>query len=218
MNKFSEFLTGIKVLEEVESPYNGKITVIKSFGFGTYLQVDGLTQSGGILTRIWNKVLKKIRYAKSDIQNILILGLGGGSVVGLIKKYWPEAKITAVDIDPVIVGLGEKYLGLNKNGVKVVISDAYKFLTSNVSHRTSKFDLILVDLYRGDEFPKEFHTEKFVKLVKSNLVGDGTAVFNRLYYGDKRSESVKFGNMLEKSFSKVKVVYPEANIMFVCSK
>lgn len=213
-----DFLSGTTVLEEIDSPINGKITVVKSLAFGTYIQVGGLTQSGGILYDVWKKPLKKVAGNDKQVARVLILGLGGGTVVKLVRKFWPEAKITAVDLDPTMVELGKKYLGLNAQDIKVVISDAFSFLAGHKSVTTYHFDLILIDLYVGFEFPKEFESEKYISLVKTHLANDGMAIFNRLYYGDERSVAVKFGNKLEKIFSKVDVVYPEANIMFICKK
>ncbi len=218
MGKISDFLAGIKILEEVESPINGKITVVKSLAFGTYLQVGGLTQSGGIIKNIWNRTLKQVDSRKKIVNSVLILGLGGGSIVEVVKKYWPDAKITAVDFDSEMVRLGKKYLKLESKNVKVVIFDANDFLTTHYSQHAYRFDLILVDLYVGDEYPKKFESIKFLELIKKFLTNNGTAVINRLYYDKKRSESVKFGLLLEKIFSKVDVIYPQANIMLVCKK
>lgn len=217
MNKLSNFLTGIRILEETESSFSGKITVISGVAFGKYIQVGGLTQSGGIIKSIWNKSLKEVKNKKNDVKTCLVLGLGGGSVVDVIHKYWPDVKITAVDIDPVMVELGEKYLGLNRNDIKVEIGDAYEKSKSIFKSKIS-FDLISIDLYNGDVFPPKFEKLEFLKLILKLLTENGIAVFNRLYYGEKRSQSVKFGNLLSKVFSKVEVVYPEANIMFVCDR
>ena len=68
MGKLADFLAGLKVVEDVESPINGKVSVIKSLAFGTYLQVSGLTQSGGIIVDIWSKTLKKIKTQKSKVK------------------------------------------------------------------------------------------------------------------------------------------------------
>ena len=222
MGKIGDFLTGIQVLEEVDSPINGKIKVIKGLAYGTYIQVEGLTQSGGILKSVWKKPLKKVASSKQQVARVLILGLGGGTVAGLVRGFWPEAKITGVDLDPVMVELGRKYLGLDKYKVKVVIGDAYKYIEQGAKNKEPRrelksYDLILVDLYIGREFPKKFESENYIHLVRNILAGEGIVIFNRLYYGEKRSEAVKFGKKLEKMFSKVDVVYPEANVMYVCS-
>lgn len=198
-------MIGTKILEEQKSKYNGDLKVVRSLGLGTYIQSDGLTQSGGIVESIWKSTLRKIKSAKTQINDCLILGLGGGTVVKLIRKYWPEANITGVDIDPVIVELGKKYLGLNESDVDIKIGDASKFTKE-------KYDLVIVDLYNGYNFPKKFEDDYFLKsLTKNNLV-----IINRLYFGDKRPLAVKFGLKLQKIFKGVEYYYPEANLMFLC--
>lgn len=215
MNKLADFLKGKTILEEVNSNINGKIIVERGLAFGTYISVGNLTQSGGIIQDIWKKSLKKAVSTK-DVDKVLILGLGGGTVVKLLRKYWPNAKITGVDIDPVMVEMGEKYLGLDKSDVEVVIEDAYEYVRIS-SETKRKFDLVLVDLYVGDEFPEKFESEKFLRCLKKIIAEGKVAIFNRLYYGEKRGEAVRFLKKLEKIFNKVDVVFPEANVMFICS-
>src|SRR3989338_7700264 len=95
---------------------------------GTYIQAGGLTQSGGIVEIIWKKTLKKVKSEEGKVKSALILGLGGGTVAKLIRKNWPEAKITGVDIDPVMIELGKKYLHLDESQVKIKIQDATKVI------------------------------------------------------------------------------------------
>jgi spermidine synthase len=210
---------GTKILEERKSKFNGELKVVRTLGFGTHIQAEGLTQSGGIVESIWKSTLKRIVNCKLKIKNCLILGLGGGTVAKLIRKNWSEARITGVDIDSVMIELGKKYLNLNEYKVDILIADASNL--SNLSNLpnwpNSKFDLIIVDLYQGDKYPEKFETENYIQLVRSNLTRSGIVVFNRLYYGDKRPQAVKFGNRLKKIFSKVSWFYPEANLMFLCS-
>jgi spermidine synthase len=195
------------VLEEVDSKINGQIKVVRSLGFGTYLQVDNLTQSGGIINAIWKGVLRKIKNQKSKVKNCLILGLGGGTVAKLINKNWPEAKITGVDLDPIMVKLGTRYLGLDTSRVKVVIADASAYrLVPNA------FDIVIVDLYIGKEFPAKFTSDVFLKKLSNNKL----VIFNRLYFGDKKTEDLAFSQKLKKFFSKVEVVYPVANMIIIC--
>jgi spermidine synthase len=196
---------GVKILEEKDSKYNGHLRVVRSLGLGTYIQAGGLTQSGGVVGTIWKPVLKKVKGKRQEVKEVLILGLGGGTAAKYIRLLWPESKITGVDIDPIMVELGNKYLGLDKVNVDAKIADAYGF-------NSSGYDLVIVDLYNGDQFPRKFEDGKFLKrLTKNKLV-----IFNRLYFGDKRPEAVKFGNKLQKIFSEVTWFYPEANLMFIC--
>lgn len=203
---------GTKILEEKKSKFNGQIRVVRSLGFGTYVQAEGLTQSGGIVEPIWRSTLKKINAKKINAKSVLILGLGGGTVAKLVQKFWPEAKITGVDIDPIMIEMGKKYLGIDKK-VKIAISDASNFLTHHSS--LPSYDLIFVDLYNGDKFPKRFETENFVHLVRLHLSRSGMAVFNRLYYRDKKKEADKFEMKLRNNFLDVEKFKPMANVMFL---
>jgi len=224
MNKLFNFLGGVRVLEKVNSRINGKVEVIKSFAFGTYIQVGGLTQSGGVVNSVWKAALKKLKNEKTKKRkNCLILGVGGGGNAAIVGRLWPGAKITGVDIDPVMVEMGKKYFGLDELGVELVIEDAKIFLKSKIKNLParqvgpkSKFDLILVDLYVGDNYPTRFESDDYIHLVKTTLASGGVAIFNRLYYGKKRKDAVRFSEKLEKIFPKVEVIYPEANVIYIC--
>lgn len=218
MGKLADFLTGTKILEEVFSPINGKIQVVKSLAFGTYIQVGGLTQSGGVVYDVWKTSLKRVQQSLVANHRTLILGLGGGSTAKLVRKFWgDDVEIVGVDIDPIMVELGRRYFDLDSYNVKVVIDDAGSFLAANYQIPTKRFDLVLVDLYIGDEFPKKFESEDFLKHILKLLNNHGIAVFNRLYYGEKRKDAMNFLKTLERVFKEVEVVYPEANILFLCS-
>lgn len=194
---------GQKFVYEIDSKYNGHLRVVKTFGLGTYIQSGGLTQTGGVVESIWKSTLKKIR--KNDISKILILGLGGGTLAKLLKRIYPLAKITGIEIDPIMIELGNKYFDLSSYDVDVKIMDASKF-------KIGSYDLIIVDLYNGDKYPEKFETVSFLKsLKKSKLV-----IFNRLYYGEKKEKAIKFELKLKKVFGRVDLFYPTANIMFFC--
>lgn len=214
-------MIGTKILEERKSKFNGTIRVVKTWGLGTYIQVEGITQSGGIVVGIWRSTLGKIRDTRYEIQNVLILGLGGGTVAKLIRKQWPGAKITGVEVDPAMVELGKKYLGLDDVDAEIVVADARKFLKKpdrSLISIPDRYDVILVDLYKGRSVPKQFEIDSFLSSARRRLAESGCIVFNRLYYGEKRPEAMKFAEKLEKIFPKVEYFYPEANLMLLCYK
>ncbi len=215
MNKLNDFLAGRQILAEVDSPINGKLTVVRELAWGTHITAGGITQSGGIAQDIWKTTFRTI--AQKDFKNVLIVGLGGGGIAKLIHKNWDEAKITGIEIDPLIVELGNKYLGLNKIKVKTLIGDGVEYSAELLSEG-KKYDLICVDTYVGQTYPKKFESLKFLNIVKKLLTKDGVVIFNRLYYKEKVLEAHEFKNRIEKIFPSVETVKPEANIMFVCSR
>jgi spermidine synthase len=150
-------------------------------------------------------------------EGVLILGLGGGSCAKLIKKYWQYAKITGIDFDKKIVELGKKYLSLSDVNAEIIVDDAFEFVEKAVKEKRI-YDLIIVDLYVGREYPVIFEGDIFVENIKKILNQKGIVIFNRLYFGEKRPQTAKFGRKLEKYFSNVEYFYPEANVMLICRK
>jgi len=201
-----------KVLETGHSPFNGEVKVVRSLAWGTYIQAGGITQSGGVVEQIWKDVVKKI---SGEFGKVLILGFGGGSAAKIIRKKFKNSKIIGVEIDPLMIKMGKKYLRMAEVEAKVYVDDALEWLVKN---KDKKFDLIVVDIYQGRNFPAVFGSDRFLNLIKSVLSKDGVLVFNRLYTSDAkvRKSALSFGKKLEKKFKKVICLFPCANLIFLC--
>jgi spermidine synthase len=172
----------------------------------------GLWQVCGPVRTIWKYALDRVK--KEQVKKALILGLGGGSIARLIRENWKDAAIVGVDIDQTIVDLGKDYLGLSNLDVDIVIGDAYAFLEKA---RAKQYDLICIDTYIGDSFPKQFESAPFLENVHRVLSPQGLAIFNRLYYAEKRKVADAFEKNLKKHFTNVQPLYPELSALFVCS-
>lgn len=201
-----------KILEEVESPINGKIQVVKTLE-GIRILGAGLSQSGWLLKKIWDVALRRVKEEKPEIKKVLVLGLGGGSVAELISYYWPQASMTGVDKDKVMIDLGKRHLNLKSiPNLKIVLGDAEGFIKKT----KGKFDIVLVDIYVGRKIPKQFKKREFIESVADLLTGGGVSCFNHIYSADEKEDAHNFGKKLRKIFPVVKEVRPEANIIFLC--
>ncbi len=202
------------VVERRVSSINGELVVIRDLAFGTYIHGGDIPQSGGLAESIWKQVLKNFK--DRDITSCLIVGLGGGSIAKLVRKNWQASKIVGVDIDPVIVELGRKYLKLDQQEVEAHIEDAEKFIGEAVKAH-DLYDLICFDTYVKQDFPSKFESIELIRNVKKLMAKNGMAIFNRLYGPDERKKAINFEKTLLKVFPKVDRFFPEANVMFVCS-
>src|SRR5262245_19705123 len=108
-------------------------------------------------------------------KNILMLGLGGGSISTYLGRFLPEAVITTVEIDPGVIKAAKSYFGLRETErMRYRAADGRVFL-----HRNSElYDLILLDAYRGGYVPFHLLTREFYALVKQRLAPGGAAAFN----------------------------------------
>ena len=208
-----KFFRGYSVLEKIESKINGEIEVRENILGERWLLARGMTQSGRSMENLWQK---PISHLPLTIDHCLILGLGAGSAAKVIHNLFPKAKIVGVEIDPIMIKMGEKHFDLSTvKNLEIKIADAI----STINHQPSTinhYDLILVDLYLGDKVPTKAKTEKFIKGVKKRLSPSGIAIFNRLYYKKKKKEANEFGSRLKKIFSQVKEVRSSSNLFFIC--
>lgn len=216
-----------KTIEEVDSPINGKIKVVKDLQ-GIRLIVGGVSQSGWSMKSVWKKGLYRIKDYLVSPDRVLILGLGGGSAAEVVTNIWNNTNITGVDIDASMVDLGKKYLKLGKiENIKFVITDAYRWVLDNQPGKVSQtrekrkkaralYDLILVDVYRGDRIPDAFRREVFLKAVKNMLTSYGIVAYNHLYGPSDKENAKNLQKMLRKIYPKVVAFYPSSNVIFIC--
>ena len=95
---FKKIFFGGELIEEIESPINGKIQIFDQFSSKKFVRVGGITQSGEIVEKIWENVLVALRCSSFGIHNSLILGLGCGTVAELLAKKWPDIRITGIEL------------------------------------------------------------------------------------------------------------------------
>ena len=108
-------------------------------------------------------------------KSILMLGLGGGSISTYLGRFLPEAAITTVEVDPGVVAAAKTHFGLRETDrVRYRAGDGRVFL--NRDHE--RYDLILLDAYRGGYVPFHLLTREFYLLVRQRLAPGGAAAFN----------------------------------------
>ncbi len=191
-----------KTLLKKKSKVSGLIEVKEWLGEKT-LAVENMIQSGGIVKNVWQKALKKV---KASPKKILVLGLGGGTVIQLIKSKWPEASLIGLELDLEIIKAGKEFFGLEQTENLVIVNgDAFEWTSEE------KFDLILVDLYLGREFSVRAGGEKFLEKIKKLLTKKGMVIFNRL----KTDETAGFEKRLREAFVEVAIVKTSTNHLFL---
>jgi spermidine synthase len=198
------FFLGAEVLEKIHSSINGEILVVEDLFGKREMRVGEVAQSGGLVKKLWSQLFQ-VQSSKFKVQSCLILGLGCGTLAKIISTKFPKSRMIGVEIDPLVVELGKKYFGLGEiPNLKIIITDAIKFVDDlRLTIHDSRFDLIVVDLYVGQEFPQEAESDQFLSRLKKILRRDGIVIFNRLYYNPQHQ---KLANQLVK---KLTIVFPQ---------
>lgn len=190
MNSFQKYWSYFfrLIVEQQSSKYNEQLIV--AIQDGKYvLNTKNANYSFASLHRVFQKVFHKIDMTNKQFQNVLLLGVGAGSIPTIIyKELKLNPIIDGVEIDEKVVELGNKYFGLNSfTNLNVIVGDAANF----VKKTDKKYDLIIVDLFNGINVPTEFLTLNFFEQLKGLFNIKGELLFNFVAYNHETKTKAK---------------------------
>jgi spermidine synthase len=139
-------------------------------------------------------------------KRILLLGTGGGSLVHFLRHHYPDSHLTSVDIDGELLDLMHEKMHLPKadDQLTYVIDDAAHYL----QHCNQTFDLILVDIFIGDQSPDWLLSSANMQLLYTLLNSSGAVAYNLLI--DDESEFDQYYRDLRSVFSQQTLCIPVA--------
>jgi spermidine synthase len=111
----------------------------------------------------------------AQARNILEIGLGGGRTASYLHDFIPGATVTCVELDPEVIALAQRYFAVRPDArLRLVERDGRIFTRA----ARDRYDLILVDAYRGTFVPFHLTTREFYRIVKSKLSPGGAMAQN----------------------------------------
>lgn len=148
-------------------------------------------QSFGALHRVWQQTMDHVLLPEAPPLNVLLLGLGGGSVPAILRgERGIRAPITAIELDPAMVQLARDHFGLDKvAALEVIIGDA----TIQVHALRDRFDLVLVDLFDDLDLARGVDARGFLHGLRDRCDDGGVVCFNTVAYdaaSDRRCQAV----------------------------
>jgi spermidine synthase len=191
----------------VERDGNSTVMKYKETGDVYSIVVDGSFYTG----RLWDYFTIGPVLAENP-KDILILGLGGGTVIKQFLGLF-DARIDVVEISPKVVELAKAHFGIEESGrLKIFIDDAFDF----VKKAGRKYDVIIVDAFEGDIIPEKFTTFEFMQAVASRLSEKGVAIANTITSGFLiRTSDIIFQNA-ERTFPSVFALDDQSNRLVIC--
>ncbi|KKW09623.1 MAG: hypothetical protein UY49_C0042G0007 [Microgenomates group bacterium GW2011_GWC1_49_7] len=189
-----------QVVARYSTPYNKDIRVVEEQRKYKLL-VNGARQSGEFIKSLWQEAFAVLGVIPSpEIRSILVLGVAGGTVIHLLREIYPNAVITAVDIDERMIEIGKKYFSLSSiSGLTLTVADARNY----VMEQKKKWDLVVIDLYIGATIPPFVGEEQFLRALKTIMTAHGILLINYLYELEYRRLSDIYLAKLQNIFSRV---------------
>ena len=117
-------------------------------------------------------------------QDIVMIGLGGGSLAKFCYRHLKDSAIQVVEINPHVIALRDEFhVPPDDERFTVVRGDGARF----VRRRDARCDVLLVDGFDSDGLPSRLCSQRFYDDCAAMLRPDGIMVVN-LHYGHARFE------------------------------
>lgn len=86
--------------------------------------------------------------ALPKVERVLLLGLGGGAAVHLLREWCPGAHITALELNPMHIRLARRFFDVKGRDLTLIEGDARAYVEN---YRGAPFDLVIEDVFQDSE-------------------------------------------------------------------
>lgn len=172
-----------------EKTVNGNNYQVKSAGNTRRIYKNGVLHSAFNPTKlftgsVWDLLsVPALFLAPTDIKRVLMLGVGGGTVIHQLGHLTDIPRIDAVDLDKTQLMLARKFFDIKSSSrIKLHHAEAKSWLEAN-SHQ--QFDIIIDDIFieqDGEPIRAVTSDKKWIKQLLSMLSDNGILVQN---YADR---------------------------------
>ena len=170
------------VLYEKTSAYNTIVVTEEENGLRTLrFGKDGARQSA---VKLGDPDYLALPYAQvalvglalsEETRRFLVVGLGGGTLPMFLRKYYPNATIDTVDIDPEVVDVAKKFFGFHEDELmNAYVGDGRQFIEKS----RLPYDVIFLDAFGANSIPAHLTTQEFLQAVRRAVMPGGVVVGN----------------------------------------
>jgi spermidine synthase len=108
-------------------------------------------------------------------RSALVIGLGGGTIPGFLRKRFPQMRIDVVDIDPGVVEVAKSHFGFREDELmRAHVEDGRRF----VEQARQRYDLVFLDGFGTDSVPPHLTTREFLTAVRAIVTPKGAVIGN----------------------------------------
>ncbi len=145
---------GGEVVHQAQSD-DGMIEVVdsgdmRSMHFGTLPRQSSMSlRTPHTLELTYTQAMMACLIINPDPKRILVVGLGGGSIVKFLLYHFPDCQIDVIEYRQDVIDVAQAYFNVPKNDPRLTIyqGDGYLFVQKQHFQDESRYDLLLVDAY-----------------------------------------------------------------------
>ncbi len=122
----------------------------RSLHFGTFPRQSSMSlQTPHTLELSYTEAMMSCLVLNSNPERILVVGLGGGSLVKFLLHHYPECKIDVIEYRQDVVDVAHRFFHVPSDDPRLTIhvGDGYLFTQQQYYQGEVSYDLLLVDAY-----------------------------------------------------------------------
>ena len=136
---------------------------------------------------------------------VLLVGVGGGSLVRSVHRVAPAARIDAVELHRPVLDLARRWFDLPEGPWVVYhVDDGRRFLARG----DDRYDLIILDAFGTERVPPHLLSREFMTLARDRLAPGGVLTANVIADEDSELAAAVHGTMID-AFGSAEVREPE---------
>jgi spermidine synthase len=204
---------------ETESELSGRIRVVEDH-LERRLIVAGDTLSVYPLDGDWSRVRKEywwhalVAVELPPQPTVLMVGLGGGTQIHLLRRLVRPRRISAIERDPAIVRVARDWFGLARvGGVEFLCADA-NVVVQSLAAANRRFDFIMEDATYASE-PEQ--ALPLARALADRVSAGGALVLNRHHRTDARDLTKELRDKFEEITVR-RVKREGENALVICSR
>lgn len=163
---------------------NGTCYEIRKAGNSIRLYTDGVFHSQynpdhPVTRSVWDLLmLPAFFYSTGSIKRVLVLGVGGGSVLQLLHNFVQPEVMIGIELNPVHIRVAKRFFGVDKTVATLHAADAISWMEK---YQGPPFDMIIDDLFGevdGEGVRPVALNSKWLGLLNRHLTKKGLIVAN----------------------------------------
>lgn len=171
-----------------------------------YVQSEMLMDYPDALTLTYTRQMMAFLPLLPEPRELMIVGLGGGSLTKFCYRHLPRTRITTVEINPQVIEFGRLFhLPAEDARNRIVLADAADYL----SGLDAPLDVVLLDGCDAQGTARRFCSAEFFEDLRNRLSPEGVAVINLIGVPSRASHLLD--DICDAFDDQVLVLNPHAN-------
>jgi spermidine synthase len=171
---------------------DGRNYQVRSAGQTRRLYTDGVFHSqfnpaNPISGSVWDLLMiPAFFYPPGRLRRVLVLGVGGGAVIQLLRRFVEPQAIVGIELNPVHLYVARRFFGMQRENVQLVEGDGIEWARN---YNGPGFDLIIEDLFGeqdGEPVRAVSADGEWFRTLLAHLNSDGALVLNFTAVSDLR--------------------------------